>query len=141
MSNAKGGDSPLALQGLAVGAAHDTRDCHMKKTMGSFAVALAMMGAVELPALSAHCSDNALVKGKTAFQQNCIACHADGGNEVYPEKTFSKADLQRNNIHTPADIVRIMRNPGPGMLKFDAATLSDEDARAIAEYILATFNK
>ena len=113
----------------------------MYKTMGRFVVALAMMGAAVLPALSAHCSEEALEKGKPAFLHNCIACHADGGNEVNPEKTFSKADLQRNNIHTPADIVRIMRNPGPGMLKFDAATLSDEDAHAVAEYILATFNK
>ena len=109
--------------------------------MERFVVAFAMMGVVVLPALSAHCSEGTLEKGKAAFQRNCIACHADGGNEVNPEKTFSKADLQRNNIHTPADIVRIMRNPGPGMLKFDAATLPDEDAHAIAEYILATFNK
>ena len=113
----------------------------MKKTMGSFVVVFAMMGGVVLPALSAHCSDNALVKGKAAFQRNCIACHGDGGNEINSEKTFSRADLQRNNIRTPADIVRIMRNPGPGMLKFDAATLSDEDAHALAEYILVTFNK
>ena len=113
----------------------------MKKTMGRFVVALAMMGAALLPSLSAHCSEGALEKGKTSFLHNCIACHADGGNEVNPEKTFSKSDLQRNNIHTPADIVRIMRNPGPGMLKFDAATISDEDAHAIALYILATFNK
>jgi cytochrome c6 len=113
----------------------------MKETMGRFVVALAIMGAALLPALSAHCSEEALAKGKAAFLHNCIACHADGGNEVNPEKTFSRADLQRNNIHTPADIVRIMRNPGPGMLKFDAATLSDEDAHVIAEYILATFDK
>jgi len=113
----------------------------MKKTMGRFVVALAMVGAALLPVLSAHCSEGTLEKGKTAFLHNCIACHADGGNEVNPEKTFSRADLQRNNIHTPADIVRIMRNPGPGMLKFGTATLSDEDANAIAEYILATFNK
>jgi cytochrome c6 len=113
----------------------------MKKIMGRFVVALAMMGAPLLPALSAHCAEGVIEKGKTAFMHNCIACHADGGNEVNPEKTFSKADLQRNDIHTPADIVRIMRNPGPGMLKFDAATISDEDAHAIAAYILATFNK
>ena len=113
----------------------------MEKTMRRFVAAFAMMGAVMLPALSAHCSDDVLAKGKAAFLQNCIACHADGGNEVNPEKTFSRADLTRNNIHTPADIVRIMRNPGPGMLKFDTAALSDADAMAIAEYIMATFNK
>jgi len=113
----------------------------MKKTMGRFAVALVMMGGAVLTALSAYCSEGTLLKGKAAFQQNCIACHADGGNEVNPEKTFSRADLQRNNIRTPEHIVRIMRNPGPGMLTFDATTLSDEDALAVAEYILATFNK
>jgi len=109
--------------------------------MDRFVAALVAAGAVVLPALSAHCSEETLERGKAAFQQNCIACHADGGNEVNPEKTFSRADLQRNNVRTPADIVRILRNPGPGMLKFDAATLSDGDAHAIAAYILATFNK
>lgn len=113
----------------------------MKKTMGRFSAVFSMMGVVVLSALSAYSSDEVLTKGKAAFLKNCIACHADGGNEINPEKTFSRADLVRNNIHTPADIVRIMRNPGPGMLKFEAGALSDEDAQAIAAYILATFNK
>ncbi|KAB0664434.1 c-type cytochrome [Oryzomonas japonica] len=113
----------------------------MENTRGWFVAALVMVGAVLLPALSAHCGDTALARGEAAFLRNCVACHADGGNEVNPVKTLSRADLRRNNILTPDDIVRLMRNPGPGMLKFDPATLSDEDARAIAEYILGTFNK
>ncbi|GFE62043.1 c-type cytochrome [Geobacter sp. AOG2] len=113
----------------------------MQKGMTRFVAACLMMGTVLLPALTARCADAVLEKGKAAFLQNCIACHADGGNEVNPEKTFSRTDLARNNIHTPSDIVRIMRNPGPGMLKFDAATLPDEEAHAIAVYIFATFNK
>jgi cytochrome c6 len=32
-----------------------------------------------------------------------------------------------------------MRNPGPGMNRFDAKTISDKDAKEIAEYILKTF--
>ena len=32
-----------------------------------------------------------------------------------------------------------MRNPGEGMTKFDAKTISDKDAKAIAEYVLKTF--
>jgi cytochrome c6 len=32
-----------------------------------------------------------------------------------------------------------MRNPGPGMTKFDKKTISDKEARAIADYILKTF--
>jgi len=37
------------------------------------------------------------------------------------------------------DIVKTMRNPGPGMNKFDQTTIPDEDATAIAEYVLLTY--
>ena len=37
------------------------------------------------------------------------------------------------------DIVAKMRNPGPGMTKFEKKDVSDKEARAIAEYILKTF--
>jgi cytochrome c6 len=32
-----------------------------------------------------------------------------------------------------------MRNPGPGMTKFDKKEISDKEAKAIAEYVLKTF--
>jgi cytochrome c6 len=32
-----------------------------------------------------------------------------------------------------------MRNPGPGMTKFDEKIISTKEAQAIAEYILKTF--
>jgi len=32
-----------------------------------------------------------------------------------------------------------MRSPGPGMTKFDAKTIPDKEAKAIADYILRTF--
>lgn len=87
-----------------------------------------------------QCADAAdLSRGEAAFLKNCIACHADGGNEINPEKTLSRKDRERFGIRTPEGIVRLMRNPGPGMLLFDEKTLSNEDARAIAEYIIATF--
>jgi cytochrome c6 len=78
-------------------------------------------------------------RGEAAFLKNCIACHADGGNEVNAEKTLSKRDRERFNIKTAEDIVRLMRNPGPGMLRFDEKAISEDNARAIAEYIIATF--
>jgi cytochrome c6 len=34
-----------------------------------------------------------------------------------------------------------MRNPGPGMTKFDKSMLPDKDAKKIAEYEIKTFNK
>ncbi len=77
--------------------------------------------------------------GAALFKQYCSTCHPDGGNVSDPERTLHGAALKRNHITTSDDIVRIMRNPISRMIRFDPATISDQDARAIAEYILATF--
>ncbi len=79
-------------------------------------------------------------KGESLFKNNCTPCHPDGGNIINPQKTLHKKDREANNIRKPADIVSKMRNPGPGMTKFDKETVSDKDAEAIADYILKTFN-
>jgi cytochrome c6 len=77
--------------------------------------------------------------GEALFKQHCSACHPDGGNIINPKKTLQAKALTASGITKPADIVKIMRNPGPGMTKFDETTLPDKDAAAIAEYILAKF--
>jgi mono/diheme cytochrome c family protein len=77
--------------------------------------------------------------GEELFKQQCAACHLDGGNTVNPKKTLHRQTLMANNITKPEDIVKIMRNPGTGMNKFDEATLPEKDAMAIAEYVLNTF--
>lgn len=77
--------------------------------------------------------------GEELFKQLCAACHLDGGNTVNPKKTLHRQTLVANNITKPEDIVKIMRNPGTGMNKFDEATLPEKDAMAIAEYVLNTF--
>lgn len=77
--------------------------------------------------------------GEALFKTHCAVCHPDGGNIVKPEHTLHKAALKEHNITKPADIVKIMRNPEAGMTKFDAATLPEQEATAIAEYILKTF--
>ncbi len=77
--------------------------------------------------------------GAALFAANCSPCHANGGNIVNPQKTLHKKDLDANNVKKPGDIVKKMRNPGPGMTMFDAKTISDADAEKIAEYILKTF--
>jgi len=56
-----------------------------------------------------------------------------------PERTLHGSDLQNKRITKPEDIVRIMRNPLSRMIRFDAETVSDKDARTIAEYVLNTF--
>jgi len=77
--------------------------------------------------------------GEAKFKEHCMICHPDGGNIVNPQKTLHKKDREANNIRTEADILKIMRNPGPGMTQFDEKTVPDKDARAIAAYILKTF--
>jgi cytochrome c6 len=77
--------------------------------------------------------------GEALFKQNCAACHANGGNVINPQKTLHKKSRDANNIKTADDIVKLMRSPGPGMTKFDAKTVSDKNARMIADYIIKTF--
>lgn len=79
--------------------------------------------------------------GEALYKEHCAVCHPDGGNIVTPKKSLHKKDLAGNNIKSEGDIVKLMRNPGPGMTKFDAKTISDADAKAIAKYIFKTFNK
>ncbi len=78
-------------------------------------------------------------KGQALFQQHCAVCHPDGGNIVNPKKTLHAKDREANGVKTASDIVHIMRNPGPGMTKFDVKTIPDTDAKEIAEYELKTF--
>src|SRR5512143_532159 len=78
--------------------------------------------------------------GETKFKALCSVCHPDGGNVMNPKKTLHKQDRETNDVKTAEDIVKKMRNPGPGMTKFDEKTVSNKDAHAIAEYVLKTFN-
>lgn len=78
-------------------------------------------------------------RGAELFRERCAPCHPDGGNTINPKKTLHAAVLKDNGIKTPADVVRVMRRPGPGMRSFDAASLPDRDATLIAEYVLAAY--
>ena len=78
-------------------------------------------------------------KGEALFKQNCSPCHPDGGNIINPQKTLHKKDREANGVKKTADIVAKMRNPGPGMTRFDDKSLPEKDAKEIAEYILKTF--
>ena len=78
--------------------------------------------------------------GEALFNQNCSPCHPGGGNIINPAFTLHKKDREAHGVKTVNDIVEKMRNPGPGMTKFEKTMLSDKDAKAIAEYILKTFD-
>lgn len=77
--------------------------------------------------------------GEALFKQNCASCHPEGGNIINPQKTLNKKSREANNVKTAGNIVKVMRNPGPGMTKFDEKTLPVDDARKIANYIVNTF--
>lgn len=79
------------------------------------------------------------IDGAKEFKEHCAVCHPNGGNIVNPKKTLSKGDLAANGIKSAKEIIKNMRKPGPGMTAFDARTISDKEAKAIAEYVLKTF--
>jgi len=79
--------------------------------------------------------------GEQLFKEHCVMCHPEGGNIINLKKTLLKKDLEANNIKTADDAVKIMRKPGPGMTIFDVKSLSDKDARMIADYIFNKLNK
>ena len=76
---------------------------------------------------------------KAEFEKHCASCHPAGGNIINQAKTLKKAELQKSGIKNWQDVVAKMRKPGPGMTAFPKQTMSDKEAKAIAEYILTTF--
>lgn len=103
------------------------------------------MGAVTVAAMvclygvNTACSDGKGKSGEAEFKEHCAVCHPGGGNIVNPAKPLTRSAREANNVKTVADIVKIMRNPGPSMTKFDTKTIPDNEAQEIAKYILKTF--
>ena len=79
------------------------------------------------------------INGQKEFEEHCAVCHRNGGNIVNPQKTLARKVLQANGVKGVKEVIARMRNPGPGMTKFDEKTVSNKEAKAIAEYILKTF--
>ena len=77
--------------------------------------------------------------GQELFLLYCSGCHPNGENTIYPQKSLDRMTLAANGITTPQQIVSLMRHPGQGMKTFDRRTISDPDARKVAEYVMATF--
>lgn len=108
------------------------------KTFGKIVV-LAVSVCLAVPAVGLCASEKNESKGAKLFQQHCASCHPDGGNIIKPALTLRKKDMDAHGIKTADAIVGKMRNPGPGMTRFDAKTISDKDAKEIAEYIRKSF--
>jgi cytochrome c6 len=92
-----------------------------------------------LPVAGLNAAEKKESPGAKMFQQYCAACHPDGGNIIKPALTLRKKNLDARGVKTADDIVGKMRNPGPGMTRFDAKTVSDKDAKEIAQYILQAY--
>ena len=98
-----------------------------------------LIGIVGVATLIFASSSAIAANGEALFKQHCAACHPDGGNIVNPKRTLHKKDLDQQGIKNREDVIKYMRKPGPGMPAFDAKTIADKDAKAIAEYVLKTF--
>lgn len=72
--------------------------------------------------------------GEEVFKAKCASCHPDGGNIIKPKETLK-------GIKDPKKIISKIRKGGGGMTAFDAKTVSDADAKAVADYIIKTFKK
>lgn len=109
----------------------------MKKSLVTSAVLLTVC----LSVTSGFCDTKKGEKfdGKKEFEEHCAVCHPNGGNVINAMKPLHRKELRTNGVKSAKDIIAKMRNPGPGMTKFDEKTISNNEAKAIAEYILKTF--
>ena len=79
------------------------------------------------------------INGEAIFKMNCAACHANGGNIVKPTRTLSKKDREKSGLKTNKDLVKYMRSPDEEMPTFDENKLPENEAKAVADYIIKTF--
>lgn len=106
----------------------------MKKSLVT--AALVAVGAF---AVSAQADTAGKIDGKAEFEKHCAVCHPGGTNIVNKEKPLTREALKKNGVKSWKDIVGKMRNPGPGMTKFDKTEIPDNEAKAIAVYVMKTF--
>ena len=108
------------------------------RTLGKLGVLVVSAGLI-FSATGLYGAEKKESNGAKLFQQHCASCHPKGGNILNPAFSLHKKDRDAHGIKTANDIVGKMRNPGPGMTRFDAKTIPDSEAKAIADYILKTF--
>ena len=108
----------------------------MKRTV--FALLVVAVACLFTAAAAAAQETPAEGRGEALFMKHCSKCHPNGGNVVNVTKSLNSRDRLANNINTVEDILRLMRAPGPGMVKFGEEVISEKDAKDIAHYILKT---
>lgn len=98
----------------------------MKK--GIILATLALSATMMAAAASAETAGEAIYKSK------CASCHPDGGNIMKPKETLK-------GMKDSKKIISKIRKGGGGMPGFDAKSISDADAKQLADYIIKTFKK
>jgi len=98
----------------------------MKKSIIAVTVAVS----VGMMSVGAFAGDS----GEAIFKAKCASCHPDGGNIIKGKKSIK--GIKDANV-----VTKKIRAGGGGMPTFDAKTISDADAKSVAEYIVKTFKK
>ena len=79
------------------------------------------------------------VTGEALFLRHCSGCHPQGRNLLYTQKDLRRLTLTANGITTPQAVVKVMRNPGQGMPRFNETIIPAPQALSIAHYLLEKF--
>jgi cytochrome c6 len=95
---------------------------------------LALFGALS----SAQAAD--VAAGAKVFNNNCTACHANGGNVMSHEKTLKKEALEKEKMNSVVAIVTKVAKGGNGMPGFDGQ-LKAVELENVAAYILEQAKK
>ena len=74
--------------------------------------------------------------GGAIFNANCAACHAGGRNLVQANKSLSKADLEKYDMHSVEKITYQVTNGKNAMPAFKGR-LNDAQIQNVAEYVLS----
>ena len=74
--------------------------------------------------------------GGSVFNANCAACHAGGRNLVQANKSLSKADLEKYEMHSVDKITYQVTNGKNAMPAFKGR-LSDAQIQDVADYVLS----
>jgi mono/diheme cytochrome c family protein len=101
----------------------------MKLSLILFIAGMAVVLFVAAGPVPGSASGNA---GEAIFKENCMACHPGGGNVVKPDKPMKGAP----QLKQFGSFLTWIRNPVQPMPPFSPATISDDQAKKLYEYIL-----
>lgn len=95
--------------------------------------------AISLLALPSLASPSAPPDGAALFERSCAACHAGGGNIIgfARGKNLKTKALAKFGFDEPGKIVSLMRDGRGAMPGYGVDVFSDEEAQAVAEFVLS----